>query len=252
MGRYPSGGTAPPRAWDAEDLLESRPVGGPPDLDPRRGVDRRAVLATGAALVLAAGCGDSRPSKTSSGAEKKGAGKPQRPNRPISERPPGAKTKKRVHPPAQASALRHRGPLPPELGAYLAARHGDGSLVASRRGVLHHPVVCRGHLRAPSGGAPPVGERRLHVRYADSILYALVKDDRNSDRAIGIALVTLLAWPVSVRFADFALSSLAAAGRTSDEPTLTAALAAAGSPSPAERAREALVLVSARAGRRGR
>jgi hypothetical protein len=240
------------------------------DRDATNGIDRRQVLARalgGAALFLVAACGKDSGGGTgttssSTVAKKKGTGKGQRPHDPLESRPAGAKTTKRRHAPPQASALRSKEPLPSDLQRYVLAKRDDGTLVArGKRGILHHPVLCKGHLGttppAPSGGA---AAPRLHGRYADGILYALVRAEADVEVALGLTLLAATTWPVSARFADFAIGALEKAGRPRDEPTLSAALASAatrgGGAAPSAdalraRAREALRVLEARVQTRG-
>jgi hypothetical protein len=167
---------------------------------------RRAFLATAAGAAFLAACGDRDGKPTA----KKGGpppGKVGPGGRPL-------KTTKRVHPKAQASASRSRGPLPPDLQAYLERKQAEGALVlASRTRVLHHPVVCRKHLptskAAPNARRKPVPERpAVHRRYADGILYALLQAETDRAASAGLALSAALAWPVSVRLTDLAIARL--------------------------------------------
>ena len=200
-----------------------------------RRVTRRDVLraASGASALawscwVASGCGkdgDGKgPAKTAP------SGKGNRKGKPV-------KTTEAVHRKAQESASRSRAPLPADLQGFVGKKVADGTLVrGGKRPVAHHPTVCRKHLPAkPMAAAEPPkpGEAlKLHQRYADGILYSLLRAEPDPNVVLRLSIAAALAWPVSVRFADLALSTLKKMGvsvkdSSVDEPALAKALAAA-------------------------
>jgi hypothetical protein len=226
---------------------------------------RRSLLlaAGGAALLAACGGDESRPSGEPSVPGSGPVGKARR----RGERPGGTrphKTTKKVHPKAQASASRSKGPLPSDLDAYVARKVAGGALVRhGRSNVVHHPVLCKKHLPAGAPKSahaprPAPASPMLHRQYADGILYALIREEKEPNLVIGLALNGALAWPVSARLSDLAIRTLRSTGKDLDDATaVSAALAsAAAGPMSAEALRrrtdEALAVLLARRSNKGR
>lgn len=201
----------------------------------RAGSTAAALAVTGA---LAAACGDDA---STSGGKAKAV-------RDVPGRPPDAKTTERKHGPPQPSASRARDPLPPPLREYVARKHREGLLVKNdKSNVVHHPDVCKRHLggalskprkhrkpRAPRTPKKAVTRRSAHpsavahARYADGILYALLRAETDATMRLGTALVCAMTWPVSVHFADLALAGMKKDGKpVVDEAAVAAALRAA-------------------------
>ncbi len=210
----------------------------------RRDVLRAASGASALALAawVAAGCGK--------GGDGKGPAKPA-PAAKVNRKGQPVKTTEAVHRKAQASASRSRAPLPPELQEFVGRKVADGTLVrGGKHPVAHHPLVCRKHLPAkPQGPAAPPKpgeELKIHQRYADGILYTLLRAEPDPNVVLRLSLAAALAWPVSVRFADLALSALkkAGAGDSVDEAALAKAMASA--EPTADRARKAAALLRER------